>query len=153
MSATSSILVAVRSAIIDGLSNDADLTDDLADVLVEFQWSRGDTRERIFTRNARATHAPAAMRSGRNVRDEVGTFEVVVLVIGPSMDAEESAQRALDLGAVLEDWIAERKNNELGVVGMQTLQVAGDLTLAEMFNENGTLAEFAIPVRYTARLT
>jgi hypothetical protein len=145
-----SILVDVRRALVEGL---ADVVG-LAEGACEFSWtSREIFAERIWTRRARTNTSSAAMRSGRNFRNEVGQFEVVVLVIGDGETQETTSTRALEIGAVVEDFISDRKNNELGVTGLQTLVIDGDGELAEMFNDNGTLAELTIPVRYTARLT
>ena len=149
-----SIVVAVRSALATGLATAIAADGGMADTEVSYHWKANwQRRERIWTRNARFTHAPASMRSGRNYRDEVGTFELAILVEGVGQNAEWSATRALTIGAVVEQWIADRKNNELAVTGLQTLTVSGDGSLLEMFNDQGTLAELNYPVRYTARLT
>lgn len=146
-----SIMVAVRKAIIAGL---ADLPG-LADVDVSYQWGRLDEqpRERIYTNRAVFNHSPAALRAGRNYRNESGSFDLVVVVAGIGLEAEETGERALELGALAEEWIADRKSDQLGVPGLITLQVAGQGALNEMFNDSGTLAEVTYPVAYTARLT
>ena len=149
-----SIIVAVRSALVTGLATAIAADGGMADVEVSFQWKADwQRRERIWTRNARFTHAPASMRSGRNFRSEVGMFEVAILVEGIGRNAEWSATRALVIGQVVEQYIADRKNNELAVAGLQTLTVSGDGSLTEMFNDQGTLAELSYPIQYTARLT
>ena len=150
----SSIIVAVRSALATGLATAITANGGMTDTEVSYQWKADwQRRERVWTRNARFTHAPASLRAGRNFRDEVGTFEVAILVEGVGRTAEWSATRALEIGQVVEQFIADRKNNELAVAGLQTLIVSGEGSLTEMFNDSGTLAELAYPVKYTARLT
>ena len=142
-------LVSSRSALIDALAAE----DDLKDAEVTFQFKAGSSkRERIFTTHARATHTPAALKAGRNFRNEVGRFDLVILVERVGKSAESASDRAADLGLVVEEFIADHKNNELSVTGMQTLQVEGDVSLTEMFGDSGNLAELVIPVKFTARL-
>ena len=142
-------LVSVRSALIDALAE----LDFLSDAEVSFQYkAKSSKRERVFTTRARATHEPASLRAGRNFRNEVGRFDLVILVEGVKKTAEWASDRAADLGLPVEEFIADHKNNQLGVTGMQTLQVEGDVTLTEMFGDSGHLAELVIPVKFTARL-
>jgi len=146
-----SALVAVRSAIIDGLADHTDLRDE--PIEISYQYKAGSSkRERIFTTRARFTHEPASLRAGRNFRDEVGFFDLVILVEGVKQTAEWTAERALERGLVVEEFIADHKNNELEVTGLQTLTVQGEGSLTEMFNDSGHLAELVYPVRFTARL-
>lgn len=145
-----SIIVAVRSALIEGLKL-TDLADEPTEISYQYL-AKSSKRERIFTTRARFTHQPASLRAGRNFRDEEGRFDVVVLVEGVGKSAEWAADRAMDLALVVEEFIADRKNNELDVTGLQTLVVEGEGTVTEMFNDAGHLAEVTIPVRFTARL-
>lgn len=144
------ILSSVRSALITGLDAQAGLDG----VLVTYAYKQ-DRRQRecIWTQNARLNHVPASLRSGRNYRDEVGLFDIAVLVEGVAKTQEWTSDRACDLGLIVEEYIADRKNNELAVAGLQTLQIAGDGELQEMFNDAGHMTVLALPVRYTARLT
>lgn len=143
-------IVAVRSAVIAGLA----ALPSLSDVEVSFGWRGGSSaRERVYTERARFTEEPAALRSGRNYRNETGLFDLVVWVEGPNQDAETVADRANDLREICEDWISDRKNNELAITGLQSLQVAGDGTADEAFADSGSLAQVRIPVKYTARIT
>lgn len=149
-----SIIVAVRSALATGLAAAIAANGTMADAEASFQWKADwQRREKIWTRNARFVQAPAAMRAGRNFRSEIGSFEIAILVEGVGRTAEWSAQRAINIGTVVEQYIADRKSNELAVSGLQTLTVSGDGSLTEMFNDRGTLAELSYPIRYTARLT
>lgn len=157
-------LVAVRKAVIDGLgasgvSGVVDavnaLTTPASDVRFAFQWKEDPSvREWVYTGSSRFTHAPAAMRSGRNYRDETGRFSLVVLVAGVDMSQEEASTRCMAIATPCEEWIADRKNGEgLGVSGLLTLTVDGDGFLDEMYGDTGHLAIVDIPIKYTARLT
>lgn len=149
--ATGSRLVAVRSAVVAGLV--ALQPAELDGVEIAFQWKKASKkRERIWTRRARYSTGPTALRASRAVRDEVGRFELVVFVEGVGKDAEWTAGRAVELAQVCEDWLADRKSNQLGVDGMQTLTVEGDGELVEAWNDGGSMAEFVLPIKYTARL-
>lgn len=147
---SASRIVAVRSALVTGL----DALSALDGVEVGFQYKAGSSaRERLWTARARFTHTPASMRAGRNFRDEVGRFDVAILVEGVGKSQEWTSARALTLGLAVEEYIADRKNNELAVTGLQTLVIEGEGQLNEMFNDSGHLAELTYPVRFTARLT
>lgn len=147
---SASILVAVRTALVTGLA----ALPALIDPEVSFQYKiKSSARERIWTQRSRFTHNPASMRAGRNFRDEVGRFDVVVFVEGVGKSQEWTSTRALALGLAVEEYIADRKNNELAVTGLQTLIVEGEGTLNEMFNDAGHLAEVTYPIKFTARLT
>jgi hypothetical protein len=154
-----SLLVAVRSGVIDGLANETTgivSTVNTGGALVEirYAWRLDESvREWVFTSEATFTHDSAAMRSGRNFRDEVGKFNLVVLVAGVDSSQEETSERALVIATACEEWIADRKNNELGISGLQTLTVAGDGRLEEMYADAGHLAIVELPIKYTARLT
>lgn len=145
-----SAIVAVRSALIAGLAP----LGSLRGIDVSYQYRAGsESRERLWTQRARFELNPAALRAGRNYRDEVGLFDLVILVEGVGQTAEWAATRALEIGLVVEEYVADRKNNELDVVGLQTFQMKGEGALIEAFNDSGNLAELTYPIRYTARLT
>jgi len=152
--------VAVRSAIITGLTT---RFDNLADfngttkpeweVVVSYGYNFGTSdAERVFCGRARADTPPAAMRSGRNYRDETGTFDLVVLCTAVGGNPEDAETRALAIGTVAEEWLADRKSNELAVTGLQSLVVEG-WDLATLGNDNGHMTELIYRVRWTARLT
>lgn len=142
--------VAVRSAVATGLAALADLKG----VEVGFGWKQGSKhRERIYTDRTQGTQASAAMKAGRNFRNETGTFDLVIWVEGPGKDAAWVATRANALRQICEDWISDRKNNELDIEGLQTLTVEGEWSATEGFADSGSLAEVRIPVQYTARIT
>lgn len=151
MVAQSSRIVAVRSAIIDGLKMQDDLRDEPVQITYQYQ-PKTQKREHIYTTDATFSHEPAAMRSGRNFRDEIGRFNLIIAVEGLKRSAEWCAQRALERGVVVETFIADRKNNELDVTGLQTLLIDGDGSLVELFGDSGHLAIITYPIRYTARL-
>lgn len=155
-----SVVVAVKQAIVTGLTthygaaaafNGTTAPERKVAVAYGYNMGTHDT-ERVFTGRSRAEQPPAAMRSGRNYRDEAGTFDLIVIVEYVGGDPEDAEERALAIGAEAETWLADRKSNELGVTGLQTLRVDG-WDLVHMGNDRGHLAELTYRVRWTARLT
>lgn len=155
-----SLVVAVRSAVTTGLTTLyaglADFngtTDASQNVEVSYGYfPTSDAGERVFTNRGRGDTPPAAMRSGRNYRNETATFELVVLVAMPGGSPEDAETRALEIGLKAEEWLADRKSNELGVTGLNTL-VVESWELAGLGNDHGNIAELTYQIRYTARLT
>ena len=144
-----SIVVDLRKAVAVGLAADPGL----AGADVSYAW-RPDSRERrqVFTHRARADTPPAALRSGRNHRDENGTFQVVVHCEVPGADAEEADAECVALGGAVEDWFADRKCNQLGVPGLQSLIVTG-WELGGGPADRAYISQLIYTVRWTARLT
>lgn len=150
---SSSRIQLVRSAVTNGLKALAVTGQPLDGVLVSYAWKvNAQDRERIFTNRARGETPPAALRSGRNFRAETGRFDLVVRVESVGGSPEDADTRALALGLVVEEYLADRKSNGLGVSGLQTLVVEG-WDLLNAMSDNGSLTELTYHVRYTARLT
>lgn len=151
-----SALVAVRTGLITALATLTGAGEDLEDVQVSYAYLRGpEKRECIYTSGGKFNHSNASLRATKTFRNEVGTFGLVVLVRGIKAAQETTSARALAIGAVVEDFVATHanwSNSALGVL-IQTMTVEGDGELVEAFNDNGTLAELTIPIRYSARLT
>ena len=64
------------------------------------------------------------------------------------------AQRALDIGLVVMEWIGDDKDgSSLSITGLQTLTVDGDGSQAEIPVGDVIAGAFVIPVYYTARIT
>lgn len=153
-------VAAVRGAITDGL---ATYFGTLADyngttkpewkVEVAYAYRFGSkAAERVFFGRATGDTPPAAMKAGRNFRDEVGRADLVVLVSRIGGDARDADNRATAIGAEVETWIADRKNNELGVTGLQNVVLDG-WELVNLANDKGHMTEITYKVRWTARLT
>ncbi len=151
-----SALVAVRTGLITALATLTGTGEDLENVSVSYAYPRGpEKRETIYTSGGKFNHSSASLRATKTFRNEVGTFDVRVLVRGISLAQETTSARAIELGVVVEDFVATHvnwTNSALGVA-IQTLTVDGDGELVEAFNDKGTLAELSIPIRYSARLT
>lgn len=149
-----SIHVAVRKAVIAGLADVFEATEPL--VSVTYGWQGSDDtarREQIYTANARASHDVAALKTGRNFREEQMDFDISVFVSAVGQKPEDAEQRAADLALVVEEFIADRKGNELGVAGLKWMHVteyASDYRIGE---QGGSLAITTLTVRYNARLT
>lgn len=141
-------MVAVRSALVAAL---ADL-ESLTDVDVTYAWTFGSqSRERVFTGRARATHDPASLKAGRNFRNERMTFDLVVLVEGVGLSPEETDDRALVIGTLVEEYLADNKGG-LGVSGVNWINVTG-VELNNLANDRGNLSELTYQITYDARLT
>ena len=164
--AISSIGVAVRKAVAEGLSDHLDGHSDFngaaapeKKTVVAFGYDFSNLhREHVFTGRSRADTPPAGLRSGRNTRNETGHFDLTVTVrIVPSAlpeagDAAYQAEaRAETIGGAIEDWFAERKNNELGVDGLNSL-VVESWTADYAKTDNGMAAIRTYDIRWTARL-
>lgn len=147
----SSVLVAVRKAVADGLETAIDDSSVLCSYA--YEGHKDDSRRvQVFTRGGSAAHAVAALKSGRNFRDESMDFDVIVLVKGVSQDADVTDTQAMVLGEIVEEFIADRKNNELDVPGLQWIKVSR-FDLSNLFNANGTITELTYTLTYQARLT
>lgn len=146
-----SILVPVRSAVIAGIKTALNEPR----VSCTYGWEGSDEtrrREQVFTNRASATHDPAALKSGRNFRNERMDFDIVVLILGVNRSTEETDQRALEIGQCIEEFMADHKNNELGVPGLQWIRMAR-MELNNRFATTGTITEITYTVTYDARLT
>jgi hypothetical protein len=142
-------IVEVRAALTDALA----ALPTFADSRVAMTWKAdAQVREQVFTTRAQFTHEPASMKSGRTFRKEDGEFDLVILVTGVGEDATWSATRAVELGTVAEEWIADHRST-LGVAGVNWLIVKGEGALTEMYADRSTLAELTYHVTYEARLT
>lgn len=147
-----SVLVAVKKALIAGLTtaiNDPQVS-------VTYGYQGGDEtvrRDQIFTDRSRATHDPAALKAGRNFRNESVDFDIVVLSAGVGIKQDECDTRAFALGRFVEEFIADRKSGEtLGVTGLNWIRVTG-FEHTPLNAPNGCLSELRYHVRYDARLT
>lgn len=156
---TASIGVAVRKAVTDGLSThfaglsafNGTLTAEQKTVVAfGFDFSTLH-REHVYTGRSRAETPPAGMRSGRNARNESGIFDLNVMVRAVSGNAYDAELRAEAIGAEIEDWLADRKSNELGVTGLLSLVVESwEADYAKGDNAMHALRTYV--VRYTSRL-
>lgn len=156
---TASIGVAVRKAVTDGLatylatlSGFNGTTAAEQNTVVAFGYDFSNLhREHVFTGRSRADTPPAGMRSGRNTRNESGTFDLTVTVRAVGGDAYAAEVRAEEIGGEIESWFADRKNNELNVVGLNSL-VVESWTADYAKTDNGTAAIRTYDIRWTARL-
>lgn len=143
-------VVAVRSALIDGLAGLAGLAD--VDVIYAWKFDAELPRERIFTDRCRATHEPASLKSGRTFRNERMTFDLVVRVELIGGTSEEADERALVIGALVEEYIADNNTLDGAVSGLNWITVSG-MELNNRGNDVGSLSELTYAITYDARLT
>ena len=145
-----SLLVSVRSLVIDAVA----AMPEFADAEVSFGYKVGSKkRVKCWTGNAAFNHAPAGMRAVKSNRDENATFNLIIVVEGIGMTPEDTAAQALTLGLAVEDWAATHANGQGTVTGLNWLQIEGDGTLLEAFNDLGCVVELTYPFAYRARLT
>lgn len=160
MAPVSTIGPVVRKAVIDGLTTHLGslaafngTTAPERDVEVSYGYPFASTAtEKVYTGRSRADTPPAALRSGRNHRNENGVFDLTVAVSYIGGDAYDADLRAAAIGGACEDWLAARKSNELGVDGLLSLVVESwDADYAGLDGGTGSLLTYK--VRWTARLT
>lgn len=157
---TASIGVAVRKAVTDGLETHLGSLSDFngtaaaeRETVVSFGYlfGRQEITEQVYTGKSSAETPAAGMRSGRHTRNETGTFELNVMVRFIGGDGYEAEQRAEQIGGAIEDWLADRKNNELDVDGLNSLTVTGwRADYAQVDGGAGAVRTYT--VRWTARL-
>lgn len=143
-------VVAVRSALIDGLAAVGGLS--TVDVIYAWKFDQELPRERIFTSRVRATHEPASLKSGRTFRNERVTFDLVVRVEKVDGTAEEADERALVIGALVEEYVADNRTLGGSVSGLNWVVVSG-MELNNLSNDRGNLSELVYAITYDARLT
>lgn len=148
----SSIIVALRKAVVEGLR---DLIPQYGDeaALVTYAWDP-DAHDavQVFTMRPRGDHSPAALKSGRNNRNESAAFQIVVHVEQVGGNVEEADEHALELGVVVEEFIADHKSNELAVPGLNWLTVSSwEMTGGP--TDRSAISQLIYTVSYNARLT
>lgn len=155
----SSIGVALRVAVIAGLVEEFGNLSDFNGVgqrefktHVAFGYDFSNLhREQVYTGRSRAETPSAGIRSGRHTRNETGHFDLNVWVQSVAGDPSIAEARAEAIGDVIEDWFADRKNNELGVPGLNSLVVESwEADYAK--TDNGAAALRKYDIRWTARL-
>lgn len=156
---SASIGVPVRKAVTDGLTThfaaDSDFNGTTAaekQTVVSFAYDFSNLhREHVYTGRSRGDTPAAGMRSGRNTRNETGTFDLNVMVRAIAGNAYDAELRAAAIGAEIEDWFADRKSNELDVDGLGSLVLESwEADYAKV--DNGTAAIRTYTIRWTARL-
>lgn len=160
MAPVSTIGPTVRKAVTDGLTthlgalaafNGTTAAERNVEVSYGYPFGSAAT-EQVYTGRSRADTPPAAMRSGRNHRNENGVFDLTVAVRYIGGNAYDADLRAAAIGGACEDYLAARKSNELGVDGLQSLVVdSWDADYAGLDGGTGSLLTYK--VRWTARLT
>ena len=147
----SSVAHLVRRAVTDGLANEPGLRDE--GVAVSYGYDVSATKRfQVFTAQARADTPPAALRSGRNHKDEQGMFSLLLVVNAPGGDAFAAEERSDQFRTVVEEFLGDRKSNELGVPGLSWLRLDGWATEDGRADEGWPVVT-TYTVRYQARIT
>lgn len=151
-----SIVVEVRKALVAGV--DALLNADpvFDGVSCTYYWQGNDDqrREQVFTANPSATHDPVSMKSGRTFRDERMEFDVLVKVAVPGEPPDVADERALDIGQLVEQWVADHASGQdLGIDGLNWIVMTRMTSANLVAPSSGSITEITYTVRYAARLT
>lgn len=150
-----SIVVDVRKALIAGLRAEFDASD-FESVSCTYGWQGGDDtarRDQVFTDRARADHDAAALKAGRNFRNEQMEFSLVILALGVGMRPEDLDDHVMELGQIVEEYIADNKSGEtFGIEGLNWIRVSG-MELKNQYASEGSLSELTYTITYDARLT
>lgn len=153
-----SLSVAVRKAVtaglaahFSGLASFSEQADD-QEVSVTYAYQPSNkAAQQVYAARSRGEHG-AVLRSGRNHRPEEATFDLIVRVKYVGGSIEEADERAFEIGAAVEEWVADRKSNELGVDGLNWLRV--ESWEADNNTDDSSSASLLIyTVRWNARLT
>lgn len=144
---------AVKAALVEGLQ----ALEDLNGVQVEYGWPGDDLveRERVFCGQARFAHEPASMRAGRVYRNEQGELDVIVDVESVGGSAQDADLRAVAIGAVVEEFVADNPNlgnDTAGGVTVNAVTMRGGAVL-NAYNDRGALSRITYTLRWDARLT
>lgn len=148
----STIVVALRKAVVAGLE-DLFPGPPEDDVLVTYAWQpEAKDRYQVFTMRPRGEHSPAALKSGRNFREEDARFQVVVHVEEVGGSQEEADEKAIVFGQVVEEFLADHKGTELEVDGLKWLVVESwEMTGGP--TDRSSVAQLIYTVHFNARLT
>lgn len=144
-----SVVVALRQAIVAGLQAE----ESLSGVQIGYGWPGDDLAEKetVFLNRPRGLHDPASLKSGRTFRNEAGELDLVVRVEKVGGTAEEADDRALAIGALVEEFIADNTDS-LVVTGLLWVRVAS-WSIANLYNDRGRLTELTYTLQWRARLT
>ena len=160
MAVAQTVAPKLRKAVIDGFKAHLGALDDFngttskeQNVEVSYGYTFSSKRaEKVYLGRTFGNTPPAALRTGRNVRQEAAQFELRILVKLSGAGAEAAESRLFAIGAEFEDWMSLHKSGEgLGVTGLQTLVVASWASDYAGI-EGGTAALLTYTNKWTARL-
>lgn len=158
--AAQTIAPQVRKAVIDGIKTHLAALDDFngttakeQNVEVSYGFTFSSKRaEKVYLGRTLGTTPPAALRVGRNIRDESASFDLHHLVRLEGIGAEGAEARAYAIAAQSEDWISLHKSGEgLAIPGLQWLLVASWRSDYAGI-DRGTGAIVTLSVQWKARL-
>ncbi len=110
-------------------------------------------RECVYGGQIRGPHDPHAMRGGgRRTRAEQLTWALVLRIARPDCDPGENAQRALEIGAAIEEALAAGTTQDgLGVAGLKKIEVVG-FTMENFQDDDARFTEVIYSVGFTSIL-
>ena len=107
-------------------------------------------KEIVYCGNVRSgEHDPVALRAGRRLREENYDLDIHVVVSGTKLTEDGSETRALELGKLVEEHIAD--NPKLGVTNV-SFAVISAIELETLSTSNGPLTQLILTVSVKARL-
>jgi hypothetical protein len=96
-------------------------------------------------------HEAVALRAGRRRREENFTAEVFIEVVGTRLTAERAETRALALGLVLEEYLADNPKLDGSVDGL-AFAVISSMELATLETTEGPQTRLTVGIYVKARL-
>jgi hypothetical protein len=142
-------MVAVKQALVDQLG----ALPALADAFVSYghPGERG-RKELIWLGDVRiGDQEPVAIKAGRRRREESYELELNVEVAGTKLAPERSELRAVELGTVVEEYLADHPMLSPPVAGVLFVVVTG-ATLRTVDTSNGPVSRLTFTVQVKARL-
>lgn len=148
--ATHSTIPAVRTAFADAMTANGAVGGAGVQVSRGYPGESFIERESVYVDRITGAHAIANIKAGRKQRDETYKLVVVVSVaedIGTVADVED---RAFELLAEVEDWLAD--DPSLGDVDGVVFATAGEFELFSDMTANGVACVIRFDIDVTARL-
>lgn len=142
-----STIVAVKQSLVTDLK----AIGGMADVSISYAHpgERGG-KEIVYCGNVRSgEHDPVALRAGRRLREENYDLDVHVIVSGTKLTEDGSETRALVLGKLIEEHVAD--NPKLNTVNV-AFAVVSAIELETLSTSNGPLTQLTLTVSVKARL-
>lgn len=116
-----------------------------------YAWSPAvQSKRMIFTAGGSGEIPPAAMRSGRNYRDEQTTVQVIFHCVGK--DAGTADAEAVAAGEVFEEWLSDNPTPSASVPGLNWIRL-DSYRLEGGHTDGGYAASLQYTLRYQARNT
>lgn len=148
--ATHSTIPAVRTAFADALTTNSSVGGSGVQVSRGYPGESFIERESVYIDRITGAHAIANIKAGRKQRDETYAMTVVVAVVEDTGTVADVEDRAFELLAEVEDWLAD--DPSLGDVDGVVHATAGDFRLFSDMTTNGAACVIEFDINVAARL-